>query len=411
MTMILSLPHLRRGGRRITQGIVPSRYIQAIFVLTLVVAFGSLHSNMREPYIATQREEETHATIIMTDAANGGVAESSSTALLPTVPPPPPTPLQRPHRTKGFVHYRTTSVSGWNNQRQGAMVAWVIAYLTGYTLQYKTFHPANTGAGTPYDRGGYAHADLWDPTCLERYVTVQNISHTHDGSGYEYLVSLETVFASPQEVRALASRHQNISYDAAWSFAQHTFPWLDPWQQKDGGKQVFERLVESFTYSPLIQKTADDIVEKMGGGPFIGLHVRDGRKPALSCQKQGVQTINVSRNGYERGGCVGIDWNNVIPRIFPNSTLPIYLAHDGKSRKPNYASSTAVWEGSNFEVLTKLRPAIISAVEQEVMVRAESFIASTHSSWSEYVIYKRALTKQDGKENYMIWKNNTAFFI
>ena len=103
-----------------------------------------------------------------------------------------------------------------------------------------------------------------------------------------------------------------------------------------------------------------------------------------------------------------MDWQSVVPNLFPNMSLPLYVAHDGTHKRTNFPG--IIWQSSDFDFVKKLRPAFVSAVEQEILIHAETFIASTHSSWNEYVIYKRALTKSDGQENYMIWKENLKYF-
>ena len=64
-------------------------------------------------------------------------------------------------------------------------------------------------------------------------------------------------------------------------------------------------------------------------------------------------------------------------------------------------------QASNIPFLNRVPSAILSAVEQVVASHAEYFVGSTHSSWSEYVIYKRVeAKKKDARQNYDIWVKN-----
>jgi hypothetical protein len=309
--------------------------------------------------------------------------------------------------TGGTVHYSTNKYSGWNNQRESAMMAWIIAYYTGHTLEYKTFHPAFTGS-IP-DQNTYTHADLWDVNLIQKYVHIQNTSHTKEAGHYDLKIKLDSVFLSKAEVRALGNKYHNISYDAGWNLLQKSVPWLNPWKNDGGRELVFERLMESFTYSPLIRKHAEKIVEKIGG-PFIGLHVRKGRMPALNCSDYKLPLVSgPETKRHERGGCQGITWNKFFEKQheFQDSNLPVYVAHDMGRRQGADFMNHEILQSFDFQdIIGPLRPAIVSAIEQVVMIYAEYFVASTQSSWSEYVIYKRAFDKRDGEKNYKIWKSN-----
>lgn len=296
--------------------------------------------------------------------------------------------------TGGSVHYTTTDSTGWNNQRETAMVAWIISYLTGHAFEHKAFHPAYTGAAI--DRGGYKQGDLWDLSYLSKYVRLKNISYEVTSEHYEYKFGVDSVFETPAQVAEL-KKYQTVSYSGGWSFLQHSFPWLDPW--KEPGKVVFQRMMESFTYNQQIQQVADKVVQQIGD-EFIALHIRKNRAPALDCRELGRGVIMKHQTMYKKGGCFGIDWKDVMSRLFPENTLPVYVAHDGSFSKSAIAGAL---QSSDFSFLRSLRPAIISAIEQEIAIRASQFVSSTHSSWSEYVIYKRASSKEDGRKNYKIW--------
>ena len=312
------------------------------------------------------------------------------------------------------VHYMTTEYTGWNNQREAAMMAWVIAYQTGFTLQLKNFHPAFTGAWS--DRGGYQHGDLWDLSLLSKFVNITLISYDRTAAvGYEHEVTLEDRFETAQEVAQLAQQYQSISYACGWSFLQHQLPWLTP------DHLLFPRMLESFTYNSFIQETAAQVVrqiqEKDEGQPqshkniIIALHVRQNRRPAVDCREWGLETILNGGNHmekYQRGGCLGLHWHDprLVEWLFPDhySNATVYLAHDGSL---GGALPEGYRQASDFDMVKTLRPAIVSAVEQEIAIRADYFVASTHSSWSEYVVYKRMLlNKEDGRKNYDIWVRN-----
>lgn len=389
--------HRANGRNLITQTADPNTiYLKHYWCERLGSAESKVHDDTIVPLIYNviqwdeQRKEKGEVILLRNDDTNN---TKTITYPLPS--------------TGGFVHYSTTAYSGWNNQRQGAMMSWVVAYLTGHTFEFKTFHPAFTGAQA--DRGPYNHDELFDLEHLEKYVHVQKIPHTKTADNYDKKFHIGSVFETIDDVKDLAKHHKTITYDIGWSFMQHTYPWLDPWQEP--GSVVFERMVESFTYSRLIQETADRVVAEMGDGGgenFIAIHARSGRAPALDCQDLRLETVTETvREKYKLGGCAGMlnDWDEAVARLFPNNTLPIYVATDGSL--PGNALQGAR-RASDFAFLQSLRPAILSAVEQVISSRAEYFIASTHSSWSEYVIYKRALTKKDGKKNYDIWIKNLA---
>jgi hypothetical protein len=383
-----SMGHKHRRPRNITYSVFLSLSMAAAGIIAWL---GHLESAM---YPESFSEDPSRPHAFVSDVVQASVSFSNATTATRGDDRLYPLPA-----TGGLVHYTTTSSGGWNNQREGAMMAWVVAYLTGHSLEYKTFHPAFTGVQT-VDRGGYSHDDLWDLACLSRYVHVTNISHVKTSIGYEFGFGTEAKFGSLEQVRDL-KKYKTISYLSGWSFMQHTFPWLDPWQEP--GRKVFQRMMESFTYSRLIQETADKMVSRIGF-PYIALHIRKLRPPALDCKELGLETLLNTKEMFQRGACKGLtDWEDAVARLFPNNKLPIYVAHDG-------TLGTKVLEGarrsSDFQYLDMLRPAIISAVEQEVAIRADFFVASAHSSWSEYVIYKRALTKGDGRRNYDIWMTN-----
>ena len=364
-----------------------------LFAAAVVVVLGSLvlhlftDSNYKDwlgpSSLSLQQQHQQHRSLPL-DTTTG--LSSSETALL------------NDNEVTGVVHYQTTQYSGWNNQREGAMIAWIISYLTGHTLQLKNFHPAFTGSWS--DNGGYLHGDLWDLVHLRKYVYITLIPYDRTAIGYEHEVALHDRFETPEQVAQLR-QYKTISFACGWSFLQHQLPWLT------SDHLIFQRMLESFTYNSVIRETAERVVRQMKG-PFIALHVRKNRRPAADCDEWGLQPI-LAGDGYERGGCLGLNWSDprIVELLFPDefsNNMSVYVAHDGnlgRSLNKKYRLS------SDFDMFKTLRPAIISAVEQEVAIRAEYFVASTHSSWSEYVIYKRLLSKKkDGRKNYDIWVRN-----
>ena len=329
-------------------------------------------------------------------------------SLLPT-----PTPQTTPAIVAGGLsHYKTARFSGWNNQRQSAMMAWIIAYLTGHTLEFKPYQPSVTGVET--DKiSNYTHGDFWDMTHLRKYVHVKNISLENNGGGYEYGFFHSSRFLTRENVTDLG-KYKTITYASTWSFLQHQMPWIDPWKSTD---PLFERMMESFTYTQTIGNLATRVMQEIGE-PFIALHIRKDRLPALDCQELGRDVLSGQNRGgskYRQGGCHGVDWGYVLEKLYPNNTLLFYVAHDGSFRLddailPN--SSVRVKQASDMKCLQdeEVPLAVVSAVEQVVATGGEFFVGSTHSSWTEYVIYKRALTKKDGKKNYDVWVKNLAFF-
>jgi hypothetical protein len=280
-------------------------------------------------------------------------------------------------------------------------VAWLVAYFTGHTLELKPFHPAFTGVASD-QRGDYKHGDLWDLQALGKYVNLRNISYQTTSDGYDLKLDLGTVFYSADDVRRLRN-YTTISYTVGWAFLQRTFPFVDPFAPP--GSAAFRHMIESFAYNRRIQEIAETIVEEMT--PFVALHVRSGRPPALDCTEVGEETVAVS-DVYQRGACRHITWANVVDRVLPGNRLPIYVAHDGGFTNDTIPGAV---QGSDFQILRELPLAIASAVEQVVAIRAEYFVASAHSSWSEYVVYQRVYDAKDGKKNYDIWVKNLDLFL
>jgi hypothetical protein len=298
--------------------------------------------------------------------------------------------------TGGFVHYRTTSFSGWNNQRQSAMKAWVVAYLTGRALQLKPYQPARTGVLSD-PSSTYEHGDLWNLSSITKYVHVQQVPFQKQAvpPEYDFFISMDEQFETPTQLRQQLRNYTNVTVDQAWSYLLHELPFLNPWYHSPGGGDViFARMMESFTYTSLIQETARRIVDEMLLGrnqtKFIALHVRSDRLPALDCDEMGVLPL-VDRNMYNRGGCPGVDWENVLPRLFPNTTSGssntecalVFVAHDSSVQLANLvpsglsAKNFVLKDVSNFaHIVSTLRPAVISAIEQEIAIHAEYFISS-----------------------------------
>jgi hypothetical protein len=389
-----------------------------VFLWAVVLAVGVTLLHLREDFAQIiQREGTKNATghgsdLLSTErtseiSSNLRSSESNGTGGSSPVPrpatnapgsrsdPPPPSP------TVGYVHYATNEFAGWNNQREAAMVAWLVAYFAGHTLDLKPFHPAYTGVLSDQS-GDYKHGDLWDLKALGRYVKLRNISYQTTPDGYDFKLDLGSVFYSADDVRRL-SNYTTISYTAGWAPLQRTFPFVDPFAPP--GSTSFRHMIESFTYNRRIQEIAEAIVKEMT--PFVALHVRSGRPPALNCTEVGEETV-VESDMYQRGACRHITWANVVDRVLPGNKLPVYVAHDGR-----FANGTipGAVQGSDFQILRELPLAIASAVEQVVAIRAEYFVASAHSSWSEYVVYQRVYDAKDGKKNYDIWVKNLDLFL
>ena len=303
--------------------------------------------------------------------------------------------------TGGIVHYRTTSVSGWNNQRQSATMAWLVAYYTGHSLALKPYQPAGTGVASDSSTE-YRQGDLWDMTKLAAYVNIINITYNTQATESDgwYMFNEWTVFPTQQDVSALQN-HSKISYDSAWAvMMQHNFPFLDPFQEP--GETAFRHMTESFVYNQLIQDMADAAIKELfGGQSFIALHVRHNRRPSLNCTALGLET---STEQY--GGCI-VEWKDIVSKLLPGNNLPVYVAHDGK-----FIDLPIGWKSSvDFGLAEKTSLAIGSAVEQVIATRAEYFIGSTQSSWSEYVVYQRVYNKVDGRSNYDIWLHHARLFL
>jgi hypothetical protein len=182
-------------------------------------------------------------------------------------------------------------------------------------------------------------------------------------------------------------------------------------------------MVESFSYTSQIQETASRIVDEMLQGTtnettrFIALHVRHQRRPALDCQGLGLSPIvrDKKKKNHTKAGCTGVDWKNVLSKVFPNMTAGssssnnnnnsnkstlVFVAHDSRIRLtdliPAAAAAAAaaaagilsdqnfIWKDiSDFDhIVSSFGPAIVSAIEQEIAIRAEYFIGSIRTEWN-----------------------------
>mmetsp|Transcript_23585 Transcript_23585/g.65623 ORF Transcript_23585/g.65623 Transcript_23585/m.65623 type:complete len:465 (+) Transcript_23585:111-1505(+) len=398
-------------------------------------------------------------------------------------------------RHEGSVYYVTTDASGFNNQRQSAMMAWVLAYLTGHTLLWKDYHPAYTGVAS--DSNQYDHGAFWDLIMLQKHVQVCNVSHKHhfdDNDNDGYRMNLGTKFDSTLQVQQLGRAYKNISYGAGWSYMSLAFPWLRPLfdslsaneverkstrlPHEQEGSDIFLQLMESFTFTQHIQHLAQQVIQQLAGnnergkleagGPlFIGMHQRQHRQPAVNCRQLNTSYLAIGPKvghpirTYSKGACQGVDWSNVVAKLFSNNddktaSLPIYVAHDSSfpmnrddfrndyrrqiryyklkygPKSPQYMS--ALKQGSNRtqtnpsspyppgtkdasdfqDTLFKgVPPAVVAAVEQEILIRSTYFISSLHSSYSEFVIFKRAVQTpppRDAQQNYDIWMEKLLLF-